>query len=166
MINLRSHRLSDASALLGTPTVPAHLYNRWVNSSAAETVWLQWSKPSCQWKKRRSIIFCFSHLHLLSRCYQDRTNQAPQAPYGEDRALWFLVGLGCLSLGYRKFVNRRSFRMIFWLSHLQAAIVMAPENGITRWARCGIERLMFRLGTPPSLASLLRFEIKGVALAA
>ncbi len=28
-----------------------------------------------------------------------------------------------------------------------AAIVMAPENGMMRWARCGIERRMFLLGT-------------------
>ena len=35
-----------------------------------------------------------------------------------------------------------------WLSLLQAAILIAPENGMTRWARRGIERLMFLLGTP------------------
>ena len=31
-------------------------------------------------------------------------------------------------------------------TYAYAAIVMTPENGIMRWARCGIERLMFRLG--------------------
>ena len=45
---------------------------------------------------------------LLPRCYQDGTTQAHQAPPQKHPLLWFLVGLGCLRLGYRKFVNRRS----------------------------------------------------------
>jgi hypothetical protein len=35
-------------------------------------------------------------------------NQPHQAPFREHPGLWFLVGLGCLRLGYRKFLNRRS----------------------------------------------------------
>ncbi len=45
---------------------------------------------------------------LLPLCDQDRTNQPHQAPCQEHSGVWFLVGLGCLRLGYRKFVNRRS----------------------------------------------------------
>lgn len=45
---------------------------------------------------------------LLPRCYQDRTNQPHLRPCQEHPGLWFPVGLGCLRLGYRKFVNRRS----------------------------------------------------------
>ena len=32
--------------------------------------------------------------------------------------------------------------------HAYAAIVSAPENGMMRCARCGIERVIVRLGTP------------------
>ncbi|TKS64352.1 MAG: hypothetical protein EWM73_00564 [Nitrospira sp.] len=45
---------------------------------------------------------------LLPRCYQDRTNHPHLPPCQEHPGLWFLVGLGCLRLGYLKFVNRRS----------------------------------------------------------
>ena len=48
-------------------------------------------------------------LHLLPRCYQDRTNQRHQAPCRQHPLLWFLVALGCLRLDLLKFVNRRSF---------------------------------------------------------
>ncbi len=60
---------------------------------------------------------------------------------------WFLVELGCLRLDYLKFVNRRSFRD----DPLQAATRISPENGMTRWAKCDIERLMVLLGTPTLL---------------
>ena len=33
-------------------------------------------------------------------------------------------------------------------SVFKAAILIAPENRMTMWARCSIERLMFLLGTP------------------
>ena len=42
--------------------------------------------------------FLLSHLHLLPRCYQDRTNQPHQAPNQQYPILWFLVGFGCLRL--------------------------------------------------------------------
>jgi hypothetical protein len=45
---------------------------------------------------------------LLPRCYQDRTNQPHLPPFQAHPGLWFLVGLGCLRLGYLDFVNRRS----------------------------------------------------------
>ena len=44
---------------------------------------------------------------LLPRCYQDRTTQVHLGPLHGQPALLFLVGLGCLSLTLRKFVNRR-----------------------------------------------------------
>jgi len=47
-----------------------------------------------------------------------------------------------------------------------AATLISPENGTMRRSRCEVKRLIVPLGTPPSLAYLLRFEIKGVALAA
>jgi hypothetical protein len=92
---------------------------------------------------------------LLPRCYQDRTNQPHLPPFQAHPGLWFLVGLGCLRLDSLNFVNRRSFRLYRgddpWLSLLQAAILISPENGMTRWAKCGIERVTFRLGTPDLL---------------
>ena len=59
-----------------------------------------------------------AHYHrydfLLPRCYQDRTTQPHLAPGWEHPALWFLVGLDCLRLDSRNFVNRRS-RVRFFL---------------------------------------------------
>ena len=84
-------------------------------NSSAKTARSRSSSPSCQWRKRRSIIFCFHHLHLLPRCYQDRTNQPPLPPQRGVADWWFLVGLGCLRSDSRNFLvcklaNRRSVR--------------------------------------------------------
>jgi hypothetical protein len=76
--------------------------------ASAKTVRSRWSNPSCQSRKRRSIIFWFHPLHLLPRGDQDRTTQPHLAPCRERPVLWFRVGVGCLRLGYREFVNRRS----------------------------------------------------------
>ena len=76
--------------LIGAPTVP-FIPTTWINSSA-KTTRSRSSSPSCQWRKRRSIIFCFHHLHLLPRCYQDRTNQPHSAPM--SGASWFVVSCG------------------------------------------------------------------------
>jgi hypothetical protein len=81
---------------------------------------------------RLGLIGCLSCLHLLPRCYQDRTNQPHLPPCQEHPGLWFLVGLGCLRLGYLKFVNRRS------LSRSLGTMAAEETSLYSRGARVGI----------------------------
>ena len=41
-----------------------------------------------------------------------------------------------------------------WLSLLQAAILISPENGMMRWPKWDIERVIVRLGTPGNYVCL------------
>jgi hypothetical protein len=68
-----------------------------------------WGSVSDENRSRRAdITVSPGFLEMLPRCYQDRTTQSHLPQCQEHPGLWFLVGLGCLRLGYREFVNRRS----------------------------------------------------------
>jgi hypothetical protein len=96
MINLLSHRLSGASTsdrCHDRPSSSLHL-DQLISEDGTVTI----EQPIMPVEEATIHHFLLSHLHLLPRCYQDRTNQPHQALYQQYPGLWLLVGLGCLRL--------------------------------------------------------------------
>jgi hypothetical protein len=80
----------------------------------------------------------------FSRCYQDRTKESHLRPSRRSPALWFLVGLCCLRLDCRDFVNRRSVVRF----HSPAPYIPARSmlRTVVRRKSCGI--LPFQISLP------------------
>ena len=97
MINLLSHCLSGVSTSDRCPDRPSsslHL-DQLISEDGTVTI----EQPIMPVEEATIHHFLLSHLHLLPRSYQDRTNQPHQALYQQYPILWFLVGVGCLRLG-------------------------------------------------------------------
>jgi hypothetical protein len=79
--------------LRSAPTVPAHPYllDQVISEDGTVTI----EQPIMSVEEETINYFLLSHLHLLPRCDQDRTNQPHQALYQQYPILWFLVGFGC-----------------------------------------------------------------------
>jgi hypothetical protein len=94
--------------LIGAPTVPSHPYNLDQLISEDGTVMIE--QPILSVEEETINYFLLSSSSSATTLLQDRTNQPHLTPCQEHPGLRFLVGLGCLRLGYLKLVNRRSSR--------------------------------------------------------